>query len=180
MKPILIWAAISVILGSGTGCSTSSGPDNRASSETSNTGSPAQNSSGGPNSSNTASLPSSSFQARDRRKDRANVNTNAKPEPLVFRAAPENSESATTMTADGSILEIRVFKSHPQIARVESLWVDPKDKLLRVYLKNGRMIEVRTDRLSTLRSAKVVEILEVAGIRNTQKLADPSRLVDRK
>ena len=105
---------------------------------------------------------------------------NAKPEPPVFRSAPENSESATTMTNDGSILEIRVFKNHPQLAKVEVTWTDPKDKALKVYLKNGTVVDAKTDRIGNLRDTPSIEIMQVAGIRGAGKNAPQSRFVDKK
>ena len=55
--------------------------------------------------------------------------------PLQFRAAPGNSEIATTMNASGRPVEIRVFRSDQNIARVESTWLDEKPRSLRSHLQ---------------------------------------------
>lgn len=169
---------ISIAVLIGFGCSTTPEPDNRKTEippTEANTTVASVNEPGPNNVVNT-----DSFYERDKRKTRVDANPNAKPEPLVYRAAPENSESATTMTSDGSILEVRVFKSHPQIAKVEALWVDPKEKTLKVYLKNGRTVEVTTDRIPNLRDTSSNDILAIAGIRSSPRIGDPSRFVDKK
>src|SRR5688572_20714683 len=76
------------------------------------------------------------------RKNRQNrvVHPSGTPEPPEFRPAAEDSEAAVTMADDGSIVEIRVFKSHPQLERVESTWIDPKEKQLKIFLKGGKVI----------------------------------------
>jgi len=177
MKRIFIWASIFIILMIAFGCSTSSGPDNKTPEAPSNN--QTQSSAEAPNSPD-ATVPSGSFEVRDKRKNRVDANPNTKPEPLVFRTAPENSETATTMTADGSILEIRVFKGHPQLAKVEVTWTDPKDKSMKVYLKNGTVVDAKTDRIGNLRDTRSIEIMQVAGIRGAGKNRPPSRLVDKK
>lgn len=177
MKRNLIWLATSAILTISTSCSSSTGPDNRAMSAPANAVGNSVPSANDPGGANLASQPGNFY---DRTKRNRVDHPNAKPVPPEFRPAPENSESATTMTSDGAILEIRVFKGHPQLAKAEVSWLDPNEKLLKVYLKNGRIVEVKTDRVENLRTTPSIDILAVAGVRTMPNDRDPSRLVDRK
>jgi len=82
--------------------------------------------------------------------------------PLQFRAAPGNSEIATTMNASGRPVEIRVFKSDQNIAHVESTWLDEKQRLLRITFKDGRIIETKTDKFNSLLEMSAVDIAALA------------------
>jgi len=73
--------------------------------------------------------------------------------PLEFRPGPENSEIATTMNEKGQPVEVRVFKGNPQLDRVEAVWLGPSEKLVKITLRNGGTVQVRTDRIANLGSA---------------------------
>lgn len=85
--------------------------------------------------------------------------------PSEPRSAPEDSEMSAMMNEDGSITEIRVFKSHPQIARVEATFLDPRSKKVKVLLRNGQVREATTDKIPQLNEAKTDQILSVIGVR---------------
>jgi hypothetical protein len=85
------------------------------------------------------------------------------PPPLEFRKGLENSQIATTMNADGQAVEVRVFKDHPQLARVEATWLGPKEKLVRITLRNGSTVEVHTDQLPNLATAMAKQLVQLAG-----------------
>lgn len=85
------------------------------------------------------------------------------PPPLEFRKGAENSLTATTMNDEGQAVEVRIFKDHPQLARVEATWLGPKEKLLRITLRNGSVVEVHTDKLSTLATATTQQLIQLAG-----------------
>ena len=85
------------------------------------------------------------------------------PAPLEFRPGAENSRTATTMDAEGQAVEIRIFKDHPQLVRVEATWLGPKDKLLRITLRNGSTVEVRTDQIAALATATSRQLVALAG-----------------
>ena len=180
MKQILIWATIYILLTFVSGCSTSSAPESKTKEEPSKAAVNSTPNINDPGSSSLTSQPGNFQDRHNRWKNRVQAEPNAKPEPLVFRPAPENSETATTMTDDGSILEIRVFKGHPHLAKVEATWTEPTDKSLKVYLKNGTVVDIKTDRIGNLRDTPSIEIMQVAGIRSTGKNAPASRLVDKK
>ncbi len=97
------------------------------------------------------------------------------PVPLVFTDAGENSQTASTMDSDGSVREIRVFRSHPVLSKVELIWLTPRDKVLKVTLKDGKTVETQTDRIENLKQATAATILSVAGIGNAAGQTRPPR-----
>lgn len=69
------------------------------------------------------------------------------------------------MKPDGSVYEIRVFKNHPQLKKVEALWHGVTAKTLTFKLRNGRVLERRTDQLYDLQTATTADLLIIAGLR---------------
>jgi len=94
------------------------------------------------------------------------INEPAAPDrpPSQFSEAPEDSTLTTTMNPKGQVLEIRVFRSHPQLAKVEATWIGPQQRSVKFFLRNGRTGEVTTATLQDLKTATVAELLEIAGI----------------
>lgn len=90
-----------------------------------------------------------------------------------FQPAGEDSEIAVTMKPDGSIYEIRVFKSHPQLSKVEALWNGINEKTLKFYLRNGGVVEKQTDRLNNLQTASTNLLLEIAGLEPAEPVYRP-------
>lgn len=90
------------------------------------------------------------------------------PSPLRFQPAAEDSETAFSMNNIGQMYSIRVFRNHPQLAKVESVWVNKKDKELKIFLKDGRVLELTTDRILNLKQATTAQLLELAGIQPAQ------------
>jgi len=77
------------------------------------------------------------------------------------------------MDPQGRILEVRVFKSHPQLSKVESTWLGPKEKTLKIYLRDGKMREITTAEIANLRSASSQQLLQMAGVEtNVPSAAD--------
>ena len=87
------------------------------------------------------------------------------PRPLpAFKKAGEDSQITTTMNADGDVLEIRVFNSHPKIVKAEVIWHGAKTKALKLFLRGGRIVEIETDRIENLQNASTGLLLEIAGL----------------
>ena len=126
-----------------------------------------------------ATEPQNNFRDRVRR-DRIDANPSGTPLPLKFKTAAENSEAAITMNTDGAIFEVRVFKGHPQIAKVEATWLDAKEKALKIYLKSGQVLDVKTDRIPDLPSATTAQLLEIAGLKAPSKSSDRPRIANQK
>ena len=179
MKPSHLLAVF--ILGAiGVGCSglaKTSRKESNSSSSTVNREQPLSSSTDTPNVA--ANHPKTNSRERINR-DRIDVNPAATPLPLKFRKAAENSEVATTMNTEGDIFEVRVFKNHPQIAKVEATWVDAKEKALKIYLRNGQILEVKTDRLTDLASATASQLLEIGGLKTPSKSSDRARIANQK
>lgn len=85
--------------------------------------------------------------------------------------------ASVIMNADGSITEFRVFKDHPQILKAEANWLDPTDKTLRVFLKNGKILTAKTDKIPYLHTVTSELILEVVGITSGAVKGDRPRVV---
>jgi len=84
---------------------------------------------------------------------------------LQFREGAEDSEIATSMNSNGEIVETRIFRNHPQLGRVEAVWKSAKEATLKISLKGGKTIDVKSDRLVNLHSATTRDLIEIAGIR---------------
>ena len=110
-----------------------------------------------------------SANLRDRRnfgKEKTiDIDPTATPLPLQFHPAGENSETAVTMNGDGSVLEIRVFKSNPQLAKIEATSRGTEEKQVKFYLRNGQVLEVNTDHLGNLQTVTTKELLALAGLK---------------
>jgi hypothetical protein len=81
--------------------------------------------------------------------------------PLV-QTAPENSEFTMTLTDVG--IETRTFKSHPKLDKVVKT-VKPGSSSIKIYLKNGKVVEVAGDKIQALKTASTTVILAAAGIK---------------
>ena len=67
---------------------------------------------------------------------KAMVDAGGEAPPPMRSPASENSEVATSMGKDGSFIEIRWFKNHPQLERVERTWAgDGKSSALKIFLR---------------------------------------------
>jgi len=97
---------------------------------------------------------------------------------LQYQPAGEDSEIASTMNAAGQMYEVRVWKRHPQLVKVESLWIDPKNKQLTYMLRSGKVLKITTDRIQNLKQATTSQLLEIAGL--PQHANTPPRPVPKK
>lgn len=93
----------------------------------------------------------------------ANGNKNVKFLPNEA-PAPYDSTVSTTMNKEGRFLETRTFRKDPLIQKVERL---QEEKKVKVYLKNGKVVEVPYDKGSTLfQGGAPQDILTAAGIKS--------------
>lgn len=77
------------------------------------------------------------------------------------RPAPEDSEFSVAL-AD-ILVERRTFLQNPILAKVEKT-TNGQNKVIKVFLKDGRIIDVRGDAIETLSTASSESILKAAGI----------------
>ncbi len=89
--------------------------------------------------------------------------TKLKPAPMT-KVLPENSELATYMDKTGRVIETRTFKSDRQLNKVEKITRTPSDTTTKVFLKNGKVIEIPEGKLADFRTASIASILEAAGV----------------
>jgi hypothetical protein len=91
-----------------------------------------------------------------------NANKNVKTQ-LNAAPAPFDSTVTTTMSKDNKFVEVREFKSDPLIRKVERM---QETKQIKVYLKNGKVVEVPYDKGFILfTSGSPQDILNAAGIK---------------
>ncbi|MFT3745588.1 MAG: hypothetical protein QM785_15010 [Pyrinomonadaceae bacterium] len=114
------------------------------------------------------------------KKERPDMDPSATPSASEARPAPENSEASVMMNQDGSITEIRVFKDHPQIAKAEATWSDPASKTLKVYMRDGKVLTAKTDKIPNLQSVSSDVILQAVRSRDTATKGDRPRVIDGK
>jgi hypothetical protein len=115
------------------------------------------------NASNSEDVHPKSPLGRANRRPVAETGPEGPPPTPTFTEAPEDSESTATMDAQGRVVEIRVFRKHPQLAKVEATWIDTKTKELKIWLRGGRVVTTRTDKIENLKVASTTFLMELAG-----------------
>ena len=78
------------------------------------------------------------------------------------RPAPDNSTFATYLTDAG--YEIRTFKNNPVILKVEKRIENNGDQSLKVFLRNGKVVQLPGNAISPLSSASADAIASAAGV----------------
>lgn len=77
------------------------------------------------------------------------------------RPAPEDSEFAVILT--NAAVEVRTFNNHPQLLKVEKR-SNGGESVLRVFLKNGKIVDLPGEKIPQLGTESAARILEIAGI----------------
>jgi hypothetical protein len=78
------------------------------------------------------------------------------------RPAPDNSTFTSYLTDAG--YEIRTFKNHPQLLKVEKKISSDGKQSLKVFLRGGRVIELPGQKINPLSTAPAAHILNMAGV----------------
>lgn len=84
---------------------------------------------------------------------------------LQFEQIPEDSQIASTKDNNGRPYEVRIWKRHPQLLKVESTGIDNNNKALTIVLRDKRVFNITTDRIVNLKLATASQVLEVAGVK---------------
>src|SRR5687767_11794735 len=79
------------------------------------------------------------------------------------RPAPDNSTFASYLADAG--YEIRSFKNHPQLLKVEKKISSDGKQSMKIFLRDGKVVELPGQRITVLATASAAHILEAAGIR---------------
>lgn len=96
------------------------------------------------------------------------IGNGEKPAPIaaipLTTAAPDNSEISGTMNDQGVPIETRTFKNNPLLAKVEKIYTKANDPNTKVYLKNGKVINVPPGKIGNASTASANEILVAVGV----------------
>ncbi|MEJ7846521.1 MAG: hypothetical protein WKF92_00355 [Pyrinomonadaceae bacterium] len=76
------------------------------------------------------------------------------------KPAPEDSEFAVILT--NAAVELRTFKNHPRLLKVEKR-SSGEESILRVFLKDGKIIDLPGEKIPQLGTETAAHILELAG-----------------
>ena len=79
------------------------------------------------------------------------------------RPAPDNSTFTSFLTDAG--YEIRTFKNHPQLLKVEKKITPDGKQAVKVFLRDGKVVELPGQKIPVLATIPAAQILEAAGIR---------------
>lgn len=80
-------------------------------------------------------------------------------------AAPDNSEISSTMNEKGVPIETRVFKNHPVLAKMEKSFADVEKPVIKVYLKNGKVLIAPNEKISNTATVSADDILRAVGVK---------------
>ena len=89
---------------------------------------------------------------------------NAKP---ITQLAPDNSEFQSAMNNQGQPIEIRVFKNHPALSKVERIYVTLENPVVKAYLKNGKTVNLPADKIGNPMEASAEEIMNALNSGNS-------------
>lgn len=74
--------------------------------------------------------------------------------------APDNSTYSAEMNASGQPVETRTFKSHPTLAKIQKITLSPRDYVFKIYFKNGKTVESKSEELKQFRFIAPENILD--------------------
>lgn len=82
------------------------------------------------------------------------------PKPMVM-TAPEESEYTSELTDVAR--EVRTFKNHPQLLKVEKT-IKSDSQTVKVYLRNGKVVTISPDKVRSIRYDAASSFLAAAGV----------------
>ena len=94
----------------------------------------------------------------------ANSQSGKKPAPVNVRPAPEDSEITTTLTDVAR--EVRVWKKHPSLAKIEKIY-DGQNISIKVYLRDGRVLDLPGTAIPQLDQVPSDNVLTLVGVAPT-------------
>lgn len=89
-----------------------------------------------------------------------NVQTEKQPEGTNEQPAADNSVYTAEMNEKGQPVETRIFKSHPILAKIEKITLSPRDYVYKIYLKDGKVVESKSEELKQFRFIAPENILD--------------------
>jgi hypothetical protein len=82
--------------------------------------------------------------------------------------APDNSEYTSSMDKSGQAIEVRTFHDNPLISKVERIWKGVNEKVVNIYLNNGKVVKVPGDKWPDIKSQPVESFYDAAGVKPPQ------------
>lgn len=101
----------------------------------------------------------------ERVRSKGKGDANAPPIPATAATpnpAADNSEISSTMNSKGVPIETRVFKNHPVLAKIERTFEVLDKPVMKVYLKNGKVLTAPPNAIANPLTATADEILRAA------------------
>lgn len=99
----------------------------------------------------------------NRRNPKLNNSVSGEKPKIQFQPGPNNSEIGSTMGKNGEFIQLRVFKSDPQIKSLERI-VSTED--VKIFLKNGKVVNAKIDKNFDVVNSSPQDILIAAGLLN--------------
>lgn len=81
----------------------------------------------------------------------------------LLTAASDNSEIYTEMNQKGQPVETRVFKDNASLDKVVRTYLTAENPQIKVYLKNGKVIDLPKDKIENIFNVSADEILSSVG-----------------
>ncbi|PYT00938.1 MAG: hypothetical protein DMF63_04530 [Acidobacteria bacterium] len=78
------------------------------------------------------------------------------------RPAPDNSTFMSYLSDMG--YEIRMFKSHPQLQKVEKRTMNDGTSIIKIYLRSGKVVDLPGQSIPMLATAPAAQIMSAAGL----------------
>ena len=82
------------------------------------------------------------------------------------RPAPENSTFTSYLT--DAAFEVRTFNNHPQLLKVEKKITSDGKQTLKVFLRNGKVVDLPAQSISPIATTPTSVILQAAGVQPEQ------------
>lgn len=102
------------------------------------------------------------------------VDTNQAVDTMREKPAPDDSTFTAEMNEKGQPVETRTFKSHTVLKKVEKITMSPRDYVFKIYLKNGKVVESKSEKLKDFRVISPLNILDAIGIKPPPTKSDPN------
>jgi hypothetical protein len=90
----------------------------------------------------------------------------------LARPAPDNSTFTSYLSDAG--YEIRTFKNHPQLAKVEKKTSNDGSTTIKVFLRNGKVVDLPGQAIPILSTAPASQITNAAGLAAPPAQANPN------
>ncbi len=102
------------------------------------------------------------------------VDTNQAKDTMREKPAPDDSTFSAEMNGKGQPVETRTFRSHPVLKKVEKITMSPRDYVFKIYLKNGKVVESKSDQLKDFRVISPLNILDAIGMKPPPPKPEPN------